>query len=93
MPRWTRALIEVYTADGYQGCWEGTPNPARGGWDADDLPRLAQRIREDMRYPSARLQYCEDGDALIIGVFDGVEPPKKPKRGRVIIPDVFDDHL
>lgn len=93
MPRWTKALIELYTVDGYQGCWEGTPNPARGGWDLGDLPRLARRIREDMGYAGAILQYCEDGDALIIGVFDGTEPPDRPKKGRSIVPDVFEDHL
>lgn len=93
MPRWTKAVIELHTADGYQGCWDGTPNPSRGGWDTDDLPRLARRIRDDMRYASATLQYCEDGDTLVVGVFDGVDPPPKPRRGRMIMPDVFEDHL
>lgn len=89
MPRWTEAIIELYSAGQYQGCWEGTPSPDRGGWDAEDLPRLAQRIRDDTRYATATLQYAEDGDALLIGVFNDCQPPAKPKRGRELSPEVL----
>ncbi len=93
MPRWTKAFVEIYTTNGYQGCWEVTPSPDRGGWELADLPDFVRRIRGDMRYAYASLQYSEDGDALVIGVFDGVEPPDTPKRGQVIVPDTFEDDL
>jgi hypothetical protein len=93
MPRWSKALIEWYNADGYQGLWEGTPNPERGGWDPADLPRLARHIRADMQFAQAILQYCDDGDTLVIAVFDGVEPPPGPRRGTAFVPDTFEEHM
>ena len=93
LPRWTKALIELYTEEGYQGCWEGTPNPERGGWNPADLPHLAKRIREDMGYADAFLQYCEDGETLVIGVFDGTDPPRQPRKGSSIVPDTFEDYI
>lgn len=93
MPKWTQVFIELYTEEGYRGRWESSPGPASRGWDIDDLPGLARCVREELGFTAATLQYCEDGETLVIGVFDGVEPPGEPKRGRVIIPDVFEDHL
>lgn len=93
MPRWTKALIELYTPDGFKGHWEGSPSPTRGGWDPADLPRLARRIRDTMGYADALIEYCEDGDTLVIGLFEEVEPPAKPKRGVRFVPDAFEEHM
>jgi len=93
MMRWTRVFIEIYDVSGYTGRWEGTPDPGRGGWDPNDLPALAKRIRENPRYRNATLHYCEEGRDLIIGVFDGVKPPSGPKKGQPFVPDTFEEHM
>ncbi len=91
--RWRTIHIELYNEDGQQGTRDGPPAPARGGFDPEDLPSLISKFRADMQCERASIVYCEDGDALIVGVFDGVEPPAAPKRGTAYIPDIFDSML
>lgn len=76
MPSWSKILIEIFTADGYQGHWEVTPPSKRGFFDDEDLIRIVmERIRKDERYGRASLRFLEEQDALVIGVFVDVEPP------------------
>lgn len=93
MQRWKCNFIEVYTGDGYQGRWESEPSESSRGFGPQDIPRLARMIRNKLGFKDAILQYCDDGDTLVIGVFVGVEPPARPKQGRTIVPDAFEDDL
>jgi hypothetical protein len=85
MPPWSKLWIELYGKDGYQGRWE--INPGSGCLVTEDyLPQCVEGIRADERYRDAHIRFCEEGDEIVVGVFNGKSPPNPPKRGTVYEP-------
>ena len=85
MRLWKRFIVELYDEDGYRGCWE--PESDSHSYDESDLKWMVeQAVRGKLGFQDATLQFCEDGDDLIIGVFDNLPPPSQPRRGVVYTP-------
>jgi hypothetical protein len=81
-------VIEIYLPDRFEGRWVVVEGSS-AGIDNEYIANCVRSLRNDDRYKDATLEFLQDGDDCIIGVFCGREPPAEPKTGIRLPPEMF----
>jgi hypothetical protein len=83
---WTKLRVQEYTEEGTRGAWVITPAEGQAGFDEEEVVKQVAAFVGTSLWNETDVRFTEHEGALVVSLFNGVEPADAPAVGTLYEP-------